>query len=149
MSTRSRLSRRIEKQSEKSLVLSIIGIVVLLIVVIKFGIPIFVNSFLFGNNSSDSQDTTPVQTQSTFIPAPVLNPLPQGTNSAQIKVSGSAAGKYDINLYVNNQLVDKTTSGDDKTFSFNSVLLTSGNNEIQVKAINQQDSNKQSQFSDP
>jgi len=140
---RSRLSRRLEKQTVRSLIGSLIGIAVIFFVLIKFGIPLLVNFSLLVSGTKDTKDVNISKT--TFISSPVLDALPNATNSATIKISGTAMPKQTINLYLNGTLEDKTDVRDDKTFVFNDISLKKGENLIQTKAANKDTSGKKTQ----
>ena len=129
---RSRLSRKLEKQTIKNLILSVLGIIIILIALIKFGIPLLVNLSLFVSGTKNQDQST--RNTSTFIPPPVLNSDHYATNSAQVKISGSASPNQVIDLYINGNLVDKTETKDDSSFSFET-LLVPGENIIRAKAI--------------
>lgn len=133
MNDRSRLSRRIENKTKKSIFLRLAGIVIILILVIKFGIPALADAsfFLFHANDKPEQG----QKKKAFISPPELDALPTATNSATITISGTTQGKQQINLYINGELADKTDAEDGKTFLFKNVTLKEGDNFIQTKAI--------------
>lgn len=143
--SRSRLSHRMEAQSKKRFFLYTAGSVLILFFVLRFGINLLANlALLMG--SKDASDTSFQNSSVTFVAPPILNPLPQATNSAVMKISGTSTVKGAISLYINNQVVDKTQTQDDKSFSFDSVTLTKGDNAIQVKVTDEK-SNKESDFS--
>ncbi|MBI2028553.1 MAG: hypothetical protein HYT07_02980 [Candidatus Levybacteria bacterium] len=130
---RSRLSRKLEQQSKKNLFLSIFGIIVVLLILIKFGIPLLINFSLFLSGSRGSQEEAK-NNITAFVPVPVLNPIPSATSSAEIILSGFAAPMQIIELYVNSDLVDKTQVKEDGTFSFREII-SEGENIIKAKAI--------------
>lgn len=130
---RSRLSRATETKTKRQLILSIAGIIVVLFVLVKFGIPALTNLSLFLSSKNGSSQQTANNSQS-VIPAPSLNEPFSATNSASITVSGSAVAKETIQLFVNSSLVDTTSTKDDGSFSFTSVALTQQQNSIQAKA---------------
>jgi len=139
-----RLSRTAEKRTKKQLILSILGIILLLFLLFKFGIPLLTSFSLFlsGNKGTTSQDIAKSQA---VLTAPILNQTFSATNSASITVTGTAVAKEGIQLFVNDNLVDTTTTKDDGSFTFNSVNLTQQQNTIKVKA---KLDNKVSDFSD-
>jgi len=129
---RSRLSRKLEKQTIKNLILSVLGIIVILVALIKFGIPLLVNLSLFVSEDKTQKSTS--KKSASFIPPPILNYEYDATNSAQVKIEGSASPNQIIDLYINGNLVDKTETKDDSSFYFET-LLVSGENMIRAKAI--------------
>lgn len=128
---RSRLSRRQEKQTRKNLILSIIGILIVLFLLIKFGLPLLINFSLFlsGKPTEESNKSK----SNVFIAPPLLNSLPQATNSAQMAIKGNSSPNYTIQLYLNNELIDETRTKKDGTFSFEETLST-GENTVKAKA---------------
>lgn len=144
---RSRLSSTIEKKSKKQLYLSVVGIVVILFLLIKFGVPALINFSLFlGGFHTSSTGTTNNQTNSSPVLPPTLNQTFTATNSATISVSGTGVAKESIELFVNSELVSTQNTKDDGTFNFSNVALTDGINSIKARA---KQSNKESNFSDP
>jgi bacillopeptidase F len=101
--------------------------------VIKFGMQ-FVTNYSLNLNKNASVNTTQSDNP-TFVAPPVLNPIPDATNSAEIKVSGYALANEQIALYVNDNKVDEQPVKDDKTFSFSHVTLKTGQNSIKAKAV--------------
>jgi len=137
MSDRSRLSKRMESQSRRNMVISITGIVVILFLVFKFGIPFITN--VSGIMIAQKETSKKEVKGDTFVAPPVLDSLPDATNSAQIKVSGSTAPNKEVKVYVDGDLKDETKSDDKGNFSFNSVTLSKGNNEITTKVAGDKD----------
>lgn len=128
---RSRLSRRIVKQTQRNLILSILGIILTLFLLVKYGIPLLANFALFISNPKG--DIAQSVKGPNFISSPSLNPLPEATNSAQLKVSGIAQASSTIDLYLNDNIIDKTQADKNGGFSFD-VTLIKGNNKIYTKA---------------
>lgn len=142
---RSRLRRRLEKQSQKTLILSIAGIVLVIFALFKFGLPLFVNFTLFISGLKSSQDTTAEKSVS-FVSPPVLNPLPNATNSAEVTISGSALQKQTVMLYLDGGLVGKMKVDKDTNFLFKNVELSKGTNIITARALDE--NGKESENSD-
>lgn len=138
---RSRLTRRTEQKTKKNLVLSVLGIILIVLLAFKFGIPFLINISLF---LSGSQNKEEVKIQnSSFIAPPVLNSFPQATSSANIIISGIASKKQTINLYINDELIDTVDANDDGRFSFKETIKT-GESTIKAKTIVDE---KESEFS--
>ncbi|MCL5439023.1 MAG: hypothetical protein M1268_03465 [Patescibacteria group bacterium] len=142
---KSRLSRTIERQSKRNFILSILGIIVVLGLLIKFGLPVLINFSLFISDMKGTQNTSEKKAEE-FIAQPVLDPLPTATNSAKTTITGIASAKQTINLYINDELVDKVTTEDDGKFVFNDISLNKGNNVIKVRSII--NNSKKSDFSE-
>lgn len=128
-----------EQKTKKNLALSVLGIVLIIFLVFKFGVPTLVNLSFF-LSGSQNKDETKIQSDS-FIAPPILNSFPQATASANIIISGIASKKQTINLYINNNLVNTTMAGDDGKFSFEETIKP-GENTIAAKTIvNEKESN--------
>ncbi|HYK08701.1 MAG TPA: hypothetical protein VEW42_04350 [Candidatus Eisenbacteria bacterium] len=141
---KSRLRQTTEKKTKKQLFFSLAGIVIVLFLLIKFGIPALTNlSLLLSSNKGVSQED--ISNAKILLLPPVMNESFSATNSASITVSGTASPKQTIQLYVNDSLVDTTTVKNDSTFSFSGVNLTQQQNTIKTKAKLQ---DKVSNFSD-
>jgi bacillopeptidase F len=129
---RSRLAKRLEKQTIKNLFLSILGIVIIVGALIKFGIPLLVDfTFFISGEKKALESNAPNATA--FILPPVLNPQLAATNSAQTQILGSASPKQTIDLYINGNLVGKSQTTLDGNFVF-LVTLNSGENTIRARA---------------
>lgn len=144
MRNRSRLSSQLEKRTKKSLILSILGILVVFFLLFKFGIPLMTNVGLFISNAKDSQEIA-TKKDTVYVTTPILDPTFSATHSATVDISGRIPQKFTVKLYVNDTMVDKITPERDKKFTFKSVALEKGTNIIQAKAEN--DDKKESDFS--
>lgn len=146
MATRSRLSRRLEKQTRNTLLLSIFGIAAILFLLVKFGLPLLVNFSLLVSGSKNSQEP-PDKNTKVFVQSPILDPLENATNSAKITIKGQVVSKQTVDLYINDELVDKTQAKTDNSFIFEDITLSSGENVIKAQATTKE--GKKSEFSDP
>ncbi len=131
------------QKTKRNLLLSVLGIIVIVFLVFKFGIPLLVNASLFLSGSRNNERS--VNQNPSFIAPPIINPLPQATSSANIIISGIASKNQTISLYVNDNLIDKMKTKNDGTFSFNE-SIKEGENTIKTKAI---ENNRESEFSNP
>ncbi len=141
----SRLNRNLERKSKQRFILTIAGTILILILLLRFGVPLLVNFSLFiagvKSNSSSSQSAN-----SQFVAPPILDTTLTATNSATINISGNAAANESVKLYVNNVAVDEVKTQSDGSFTFKDVSLTQGGNELAAKAKN---GNSESALSDP
>ena len=133
-----------EQKTRKNLLLSILGIILVLLLVFKFGLPLLINLSLFLSGSKGSLEQSESKISS-FIAPPILNPFPQATSSANIIISGVASENQTIDLYINDDLIDKTKTKEDGRFSFDTIVKP-GENIIKTKAVVK---NKESEFSQP
>jgi bacillopeptidase F len=141
---RSRVNRRQVKQTERNLILVVVGGIALLILLIFFGAKLLVNFSLFVEKKTDTDSSN--QTSNEIMAPPILDPLTSATNSASIDITGIAGTAKYVTLYVNGKQIKKADVKDDNSFAFRDVELDSGENSIKVKAFT--DDNKESKFSD-
>jgi len=93
---------------------------------------------------SGSQATsTDKNTSNSFMFPPALDPLPIATNSALIKISGNSSKNMTVELYINDDLIDKKSVDNNGNFVFD-YQLTPGDSLIKVRNDND---NKKSDFS--
>lgn len=117
------------QKTKKNLLISVLGIVLIILLALKFGIPLLVNLSLL---LSGSQKKNEVIQNSSFIAPPILDSLPQATNSGSIVVSGAASKKQDVNLYINDSLIDTVKTRDDGRFSFKETIKP-GENSVNAR----------------
>ncbi len=143
---RSRLSRKIEKQTKRGILLGLLGIIIVLVMLMKFGIPLLVKfSLLISESTAPKQQQLPNET--VFIAPPILNPLPNNaTNSANVILSGLSSPEANIEVFINSNSFGKTKTTKNGDFSFE-IALKPGKNVI--KAVVNSKDNKQSGFSTP
>ncbi len=142
MRRRSRLSSSQEKKNKKTIIFSIIGILIIVIIMYKFGVEALINFSLFLGGGKDSQATTNTK-QIDYVSPPIINSLPSATNSASIIITGSAKKGQTIELYINRTKKATMTKIDKDGFEFTQDLKK-GENLIQVKA---KEEDKESDFS--
>ena len=142
MRRRSRLSRQRDKNSRKTIIFSIIGIIFVLFVLFKFGLETLINFSLFLSGDKDSQSSNS-KNQVGYIPPPALGPLPQATNSATLIISGSSEKNKTIILYINKRRIDTAQSDSNGSFRFEE-RLSNGENLIQATT---KDNDKESDYS--
>lgn len=141
MRRNSRLSRKFEKESKKNIVLSLLGIALIIFLMLKVGIPLLTNFALFIANSKNETIT---QNSIDYVAPPQLDPIPSATGSAKLKVNGKVLEASQIKLYLNDSLIDETSSDKNGKFSFD-ITLNKGENKIYAKS---KIGNKTSSYSD-
>lgn len=134
---RSRLARRVERESKHSLILTSIGIVVIILLLVFFGVPFLINLSTIVDNLRSEQELPNRNEQPLFVQAPILETEYDATHSAQITIKGASLPKYSIKLFINNKLIDIVETKDDGTFSFAGIGLSEGKNTITAKAIDE------------
>lgn len=114
--------------------------IVMVVALIKWGIPGFLN-FLAGPSKKGTVNTT---TDTLPPQVPVLSAIPEATNSANISVDGYTEKGVKVSILDNGNNVGEVTTGDDGSFSI-PIKLVDGNNEIQAKAADVAGNESQSQ----
>ncbi|OGH06042.1 MAG: hypothetical protein A2W22_03910 [Candidatus Levybacteria bacterium RBG_16_35_11] len=139
---KTRRSRRLEKKTKRNIILTLLGIAVVFIFIVKLGIPLMANFALFVSGFRTGPETK--AKDNLFIQPPILNSIPFATNSAQLEISGKAIKNGTLQLFINDQLVNSEIVNEDGNFKFIQTL-DSGENQIKTKVeIN----GRKSDFSD-
>ena len=143
---RSRLSKKSERKSTQTLVLSVLGIAAVLFLLFRYGIPLISDaSFLFGRvTSSPKTDDSSKKDEDKHVPSPDLDSLPKATKEQNITITGTSLSSLKVSIYLNGSKDNETEVSDDGTFEF-SVELSERDNIIKAKAFNDKG---ESDFSD-
>jgi hypothetical protein len=142
---RSRLSKTTSRKSRNTFIISTIGIVLILILSVKFGIYLLgESSFLFGRVTSTDKKEVNTTSNETFVPVPSLDFLPQATKEKNLKVAGSSISGLTIEVYLNGSKIGEVKADDNGDFE-KEVNLTDGDNIIKARAVKE---GKESDFSD-
>jgi hypothetical protein len=133
MTRRSRLSRKQKAKNIRQAVIygSLIFLIALGIVII--GIPLLIRVAIFVGDLR--QSSQPVENKDTLPPPPpILKPLPEATNSAQIDLHGFSEPSATTEIFVTGQSPQKVIADKEGAFSLNNLALTIGKNEIHAVA---------------
>lgn len=138
-----RLARKEEGDIIKRIVLLSALSVIIIILIFTIGIPLLggfadLMGRILGNKNIANVS------QSTVPSPPILESLPGATNSASLAVSGFASEGNKVEIFLNSNKVGEADVAGGK-FKYESVNLTSGDNEISVKSLS--GSGKESDFS--
>src|SRR3989338_9393439 len=128
-----RLSRREERKVVKRIVYLSIFSIILAVFLITLGIPILGKFADFLNFVFRKNEITQVDSKSAPRP-PMLDLLPQATNSASLAISGFSQDETKVVIYNDSQNVGEAEVVSGK-FQFENLKLKDGQNEISVKAI--------------
>lgn len=131
----SRLIRHEERKQQKRLVWALGGMVGLVIFLFVFGLKILVGFSLLVDRI---RGTTPQQLTQELILPPILDPLPEATNSANITITGKSDAGVTIVLYLDEEETTTLKTKDNGTFSFTK-KLTEGEHTVSAKAKNDKD----------
>lgn len=129
---RSRAKTSIKKQNKKA----IIGIILIIALLGFFGTKLLIglsSVIVFFQGSNDTSiETTTVD----YIAPPVIDPLPAATKEETIDITGYSPGEASaVALYVNGKKVEKTSLKEGNIFTFLSVSLSKGENDIEARSI--------------
>lgn len=113
---------------------SILGIIVVLFLLFKFGVSALINFSLFLSGKGGELNSTTNQNSINFIPSPVLNPIVPATNSAQIIITGISQKDRKIELFLNSRKIDETDTENNGEFRFEPTLKK-GTNTVSVRAV--------------
>lgn len=135
-----------EEQSKHTIIFSVLGIIVIIVFLLIFGTTLFEKYVLFiGKSKSTNTVNSTQQSYINYIAPPILDDTSAATNSATIKITGTAAKGQIIKLYVNGQMSGEQNTDTNGDFSFDKVTLNTGSNDIKAKAFSGTD--KQSNYS--
>ncbi len=126
----SRLRRVEEKTASRRIAVALIGSVALLVFFALFGVRILIGFSLLVDRIRGS---SPQQQQQSLILPPVLEPLPEATNSASLSVRGRGIPKATLSLFVNDAEYKKLTVSEDGTFDVADILVEEGTVTISAK----------------
>lgn len=120
---------RIEQQRLiKRIILTLGAAVGAVVILVYVGLPVLARLVLF--TSSFRRDTQENKEELKFILPPVLDPLPEATNSGRIAVSGFAAAESNVLIFVNGSEEVKIIADKDGKFSTQLVPIKEGENSL-------------------
>lgn len=129
----SRLRKFEEKRQERKIIGSLIGIIAIFLFLVIFGVKILTAFSILVDNIKNGSKKSTTTTQNQLILPPELDPLPSATNSASIIITGKGTAGLTAILNINQLDTRETKVGDDGSFKFTSVPLTSGINSFTTK----------------
>lgn len=132
----SRLSRTSEKQNRKQTIYFTIGIIAIFIILIQFG-PALIN--IFGNaiyNLRGTKDENSQVIGKALLQPPILNGIPDATQSAYISFNGRAPDTHGtVEIYVNNDLKKEVNIIDTKEFEIKILTISEGKNTVKARFV--------------
>lgn len=142
---KSRFQEHIQRQTKINIFIIVIGSLFFLFLIVFFGLQILVQVTSSLEQKNSTIDNNKKNDDVQYISVPVLDPIENATNSAEINITGYTSEKQTVALYVNGTFFEKTNSDNKNTFRFKNVPLDKGDNFIKAKTIS--DNNKQSDYS--
>ncbi len=117
-----------QKQTFQHLIITALGIISLILFIYFIGFPLLIKISVSIANFR-KENITPLN-ETAIISEPFLDNLPIATNSAVISVSGNANEGETVILYLNSTKVEEKVVGKDGLFTFKTVNLNKGENQI-------------------
>lgn len=121
----SRLRRQEEKLARRKIAVGVIGIVAVSAFLLLFGVRLLVAFSLFVDRIRGGSPDT-LQTDQSLLLPPVLESLPQATNSATISVSGSANPDSTLMLFIDGDEYTRIPVGEDGSFEIQDIPVDTG-----------------------
>lgn len=142
---RSRLSKVSDKKSKQNLLITIVGIIAILFLLIRYGIPFLGNlGYFFGQVTSIPKEVTIDDEIEVHVAPPRLDSIPKATADKELIVTGTSAKGSTVELYLNGFTEDESKISEGGDFEF-TIILTEGENIIKARA---KSSDTKSEFSD-
>lgn len=142
---RSRLSKVSDKKSKQNLLITIVGIIAILFLLIRYGIPFLGNlGYFFGQVTSIPKEVTIDDEIEVHVAPPRLDSIPKATADKELIVTGTSAKGSTVELYLNGFTEDESKTSEGGNFEF-TIILTEGENIIKARA---KSSDTKSEFSD-
>lgn len=145
MPRKSRLSKSFQKKSRNTFILSVLGIIAILFLLFKYGLPLISDaSFLFGKVTSTPDANEDEAKEKEFVPVPNLDSVPKATKTESVRVGGSSISGLTIEIYLNGRKTEEVKADESGDFE-TKVTLSEGENIIKARAVKNK---TQSDFSD-
>lgn len=128
----SRMRRLEEKNARRKLMAGIIGIVAVSVFLLLFGFRLLIAFSLFVDRIRGGS-AVPVQETDVLMP-PVLDPLPQATNSATITIHGSAEPGNTVLLFLNGDEYRRLDVTEDGMFTVEDIPVEPGKVTVSARA---------------
>jgi hypothetical protein len=130
----SRLGKYQERKLAKRLLLSLIGSIALIVLVLVFGVKILINFSLLVEKLKGTNKEAQ-QSASVYVAPPILDPLPEATNSATFPITGKGKSGLTLVLQQNNKEVRKLTISKDGTFLVKDIIFGDGQNDFKAQTV--------------
>ncbi len=135
MPKRSRLNKSFQRKSRNTFIFSVLGIIIILALLFKFGLPLISDaSFLFGKITSSPDKKETMETEKEFVSAPDLDGLPKATKEKLLRIGGSSISGLTVYVYLNGSKEAEVKADENGDFETN-IELTDGENIIKAKAL--------------
>lgn len=124
-----------EKKLYKRLLYTVITVILLGILFITAGLPLLVKVIVTFSSIGKTDRNSPEKVESIIFP-PALDPLPEATNSASLKVAGIGDKESSVIILLNGKKQPKVMTDKDGKFISTSIRLKEGENIINAVSTN-------------
>lgn len=129
----SRRSRVEERSARHRIAIGLIGSIALLVFIALFGLKLLIGfSLLVDRIRGGSNQQSP---QQALLQPPVLNHLPEATNSATLTINGTGTAKMQVVVYVNDAEYKRLAIPDNGTFQVADIPVTEGKMTMSAKLL--------------
>lgn len=139
MAYRTRSARRLAKKGKRNLIVTILIIAIVLYATLSWILPTFVNAVgvITGIFKSPTQTYSSAADNPTLAPPVLVIPY-EATNSSQINISGYATTDAKVKIYVDDELKQTVTVGENSQFEAKNITLGLGTNNIYGKTVDEE-----------
>lgn len=130
--------RKSESRAKKRLIFNLVLIVLLIYVFFTWGLPFIVGSLSFLNKYKTDKPQDVVRIDDAITP-PILSIPFESTNSAQLKISGYSMSLSKVEIYIDDELKNQTSTDSNGKFESDPISLNLGTNNIYAVTINDAD----------
>lgn len=141
---RSRRSKRVIKQTERNLIFIGLGLFILLVILIFFGVKLLVGFSLLVEKK-DSESLSDAVSQELLTP-PILDETFSATNEASLNISGFSESGDTVSLFRDGIKIKTADIHSDRSFLFKNISLELGSNAFKARTSSK--SKKESKFSE-
>ena len=127
-----------ESRAKKRLIITIVGILIVSYVFFVWILPFVIGQLSFLNKKNTTVDVESLKIDEAIAP-PVLYIPYEATNSASLEFSGYAAPLSKVELYIDGEIKNQTTTDSEGKFTTSPVALNLGTNNISAVTINDAD----------
>lgn len=123
-----------EKRQKRRLITAVFGSVGLLVFLGIFGVKILINFSLLADRMRGG---SPVEKSQALLLPPFLNPLPEATKSADLRISGQGTPGKTLVLYLNENEAKKLTIPESGEFTISELIFLEGENVLSAKLVDE------------
>src|SRR3989344_5619509 len=127
-----RLEQNRKKQLNNSIYFSLFILITVIVLIVKLGLKILLNTSSFVARISEKKSNTPLNKNQNLIEDIDIDSIPVATNSSRIFIGGSVVNFDQVEFYLNGDLVKETSLLSSDSFIEEIGDLTKGANEVFV-----------------